>query len=139
VNLHSGAKLPGMLVKRRLEHDRPEERARKSAPVQRFRKSFRDGPWGADQLERTRWGRRLIAIEAAYYKKILLPDLLIVLLVDPEVAVRRKTDEPADYVRQRGELVWSVDWSATGARIVDAGQPLADVVADLKAILWQEL
>jgi len=65
--------------------------------------------------------------------------LLIVLLVDPEVAVRRKTDEPADYVRQRGELVWSVDWNAAGARVVDAGQPLADVVADLKAILWQEL
>jgi len=42
-------------------------------------------------------------------------------------------------VRQRGELVWSVDWNAAGARVVDAGQPLADVVADLKAILWQEL
>ncbi len=93
----------------------------------------------ADRLEPTRLGRWLIAVEAAYYKKILLPDLLIVLLVDPEVAVRRKTDEPADYVRQRGELVWSVDWNAAGARVVDAGQPLADVVADLKAILWQEL
>ncbi len=93
----------------------------------------------ADRLEPTRLGRWLIAIEAAYYKQILLPDLLIVLLVDPEVAVRRKTDEPADYVRQRGELVWSVDWNAAGARVVDAGQPLADVVADLKAILWQEL
>src|SRR5439155_815460 len=77
----------------------------------------------ADRLEPTRLGRWLIAIEAAYYKRILLPDLLIVLLVDPEVAVRRKTDEPADYVRQRGELVWSVDWSAAGARVVDAGQP----------------
>jgi thymidylate kinase len=87
-------------------------------------------------LGRTRLGRRLAALEAWYYRQILPPDLLIVLRVDPEVAVRRKTTEPAEYVRARSRLVWNTDWRGTGAHVVDAGRPLADVVADLKAVLW---
>jgi len=93
----------------------------------------------AAQLGRTRFGRWLIGAEASYYRKILPPDVLIVLLLDPEIAVRRKTDEPADYVRERGRLVLGVDWKRAGAHVVDAGRPLAEVLADLKAVLWREL
>lgn len=90
-------------------------------------------------LQHTRLGRLLRAREAWYYEQIMAPDILIVLRVDPEVAVRRKADEPEDYVRERGQIVWNTDWAGSGAHIVDAGQPLADVLADLKAILWREL
>jgi hypothetical protein len=36
-------------------------------------------------------------------------------------------------------LVWNTDWHGTGAYVVDAGRPLADVLDDLKAVLWQGL
>jgi hypothetical protein len=77
--------------------------------------------------------------EEWYYRQILRPDQVIVLRVDPEIAVRRKTTEPPDYVRRRARIIWEVDWSATRARVVDAGRPLADVLADLKALVWSEL
>jgi len=81
----------------------------------------------------------LQSAEEWYYRQILLPDQLIVLRVDPEVAVRRKTTEPADYVRRRARIIWDVDWSATRARVVDAGRPLAEVLTDLKALVWSTL
>ncbi len=90
-------------------------------------------------LARTRLGRWLAALEAGYYRQILVPDVLVLLRVDPETAVRRKTDEPADYVRARCQLVWDTDWSGSRVQIVDASRPLAAVLAELKTILWREL
>ena len=94
---------------------------------------------GFAPLARTRLGRWLVAVEARYYRHILAPDVLVLLRVDPETAVRRKTDEPAEYVRARCQLVWDTDWSGRRVHIVDASRPLADVLADLKTILWREL
>jgi len=59
--------------------------------------------------------------------------------VDPETAVNRKTNEPAAYVRERARLTWETDWSRSGAQIVDATQPLPQVVAALKSQLWRTL
>ncbi len=81
----------------------------------------------------------LRAAEEWYYRQILLPDLVIVLRVDPEVAVRRKTTEPPDYVRRRARIIWDVDWSATSAHVVDAGRPLVEVLAELKTVVWSAL
>ena len=81
----------------------------------------------------------LRAADEWYYRQILPPDHIIVLRVDPEVAVRRKTTEPSDYVRRRARIIWSVDWSGTSAHVVDAGRSLADVVAELKTIVWDAL
>jgi thymidylate kinase len=79
-----------------------------------------------------RWERR-------YYELMTAPDLVFLLQVDPETAVQRKTNEPAAYVRARAQLTWETDWSRSGARIVDAAQPLTQVVATLKAELWRTL
>ncbi len=83
--------------------------------------------------------RRLMRWEQWYYRHITPPDLVIVLRVDPELAVRRKTDEPADYVRARSRIIWETDWSETGARLVDAGRPLGEVLADLRSVIWAEI
>jgi thymidylate kinase len=87
----------------------------------------------------TRLERRLARAEQAYYDRIAAPDVTMVMLVDPEIAVRRKTTEPPDYVRTRNRIVWNTDWSATDARIVDAGRPLDVVLADLRTLIWSEL
>jgi len=91
------------------------------------------------RLTRNPLGRLLLALERRYYRHILAPDVLIVLRIDPELAVQRKTTEPADYVRARAHVVGSADWSGSGARIVEAGRPLAEVIEDLKVVIWSEL
>jgi len=83
--------------------------------------------------------RRLERAEAWYYRHITRPDVIMVLRVEPEIAVRRKTDEPADYVRARSRIIWETDWTGTGARLVDAGRALPEVLADLKALVWAEV
>jgi thymidylate kinase len=76
------------------------------------------------------------AVEASYYRKIVRPDLILVLRLHPELAVRRKPEEPADYVRSRGQIIWDTDWSSGHAVVVDAAQPLNQVLSELKAIIW---
>ena len=81
----------------------------------------------------------LAALEERYYRRIALPDLLIVLRVDPDVCVARKTDETAESVRARSSQVWICDWRQTPAHVVDAGRPQAEVLADLQALVWSQL
>jgi thymidylate kinase len=83
--------------------------------------------------------QRLATLEEDYYRRLPRPDLRLVLRVPPDVAVQRKTTEPADYVRRRAMAAWDAKWTGANTRVIDAGQPLVDVVADLKGALWQEL
>ncbi len=87
----------------------------------------------------SRFAARIRRWERRYYDRITAPDLAFLLRVDPETAVARKKNEPADYVRQRAQLTWETDWSRSGARIIDAAQPLTQVVAALKSELWRTL
>lgn len=87
----------------------------------------------------SRMARGLRQLEEDLYLKITPPDLSIVLRVDPEVAVRRKTDEPEPYVRARARRMWTTDWSTANAVVMDAGRDLAEVVADLRSIVWRAL
>jgi hypothetical protein len=77
--------------------------------------------------------------EADYYDRMLGPDALCVLRLHPDLAVARKAEEPADYVRARGRVIWDTDWKGTGAHLLDASQPLADVLLRLKSIVWSTL
>ena len=67
------------------------------------------------------------------------PDVMFALRLPPELAVRRKPDEPEPYVRRRAELMWETDWSRSEACVVDASQPLPRVIAGLKTELWRRL
>ena len=98
---------------------------------------------------RTRWvptdgspalARRLVAAEQRAYASIAPPDLLLVLRVDPDTAVARKVGvDPADFVRPRSAEVFTADWNATGAVVLDASRPAADVLADARAAVWAGL
>lgn len=89
--------------------------------------------------EPTLLGRLLRDTEGWYYTSMLPPDTLFVLQLDPELAVARKLDEPADYVRARTRVIWETDWSRTPAQVIDVSRPLADVVQDLKTRVWSVL
>jgi thymidylate kinase len=92
----------------------------------------------AGRLE-NRLVRALIRLERRYHLMIAPPELLVVLRVDPETAVSRKSDERPDSVRARGAEVWSIDWRAAGVPVVDASQPEDAVARELKSLVWSVL
>ncbi|MBM7808967.1 thymidylate kinase [Geodermatophilus bullaregiensis] len=98
---------------------------------------------------RTRWvpleaasplARRLVAAEQRAYAAIAPPDVLLVLRVDPDTAVLRKHGvDPAEFVRPRSAEVFAADWTGSGALVLDAAQPAADVLAEARAAVWARL
>jgi thymidylate kinase len=103
---------------------------------------FMDGPQGirlTANFPQTRLVKFLINLEESYYKKISLPDLLILLRVDPATAVQRKTDEIEDEVQARSTEIWEVDWKQTPAYIIDANRSKEEVILEAKKIIWSQL
>lgn len=82
----------------------------------------------------------LARLERDYYARILEPDILIVLRVDPDVAVERKRGvDDEDVVRSRCEEIWRLDWDRLAAVVVDAGRSKDDVLAEIKSAVWSRL
>ncbi len=110
--------------------------------AERFIGRLMDGP-RADQFlspsRTSRLARVLLNLEENYYHQIVLPESLFVLRVDPEIAVQRKTDEDAVSVRERSTEIWELDWEHTDYRVIDASKSKADVLTELKALIWSEL
>lgn len=83
--------------------------------------------------------RFLINMEDNYYRQIMPPDVLIVLRVDPEIAVQRRFDEEADWIRNRSREIWDIDWTQRPACVIDSGKPKAEMLAEIKSLIWQRL
>jgi thymidylate kinase len=102
-----------------------------------------DGPQCEQALRQaggqSRFHSYLSELEASYYRRIDLPDLMIVLRLDPEIAVQRKVDETQLSVRARSTEVWKRDWSAVSASVVNADQPKEQVLSQIKDIVWAQL
>jgi thymidylate kinase len=101
-----------------------------------------DGPRVERFRDPNRWRRLtdwLAARERRYYGGITPPDVLIVLRVDPEVAVARQPTHEADFVRSRWREIWSVDWEAVPAHVVDAGQPREAVLSQIESLIWSRI
>jgi thymidylate kinase len=81
----------------------------------------------------------LAGIEASYYRCIQLPDQIIVLKVDPEIAVQRKSEETEASVRARSGEVFEKDWNGLPAHVLDASLPKAEILAQARALLWEAL
>lgn len=81
----------------------------------------------------------LVRAGEKYYQQISLPELLILLKVEPEIAVQRKNDEDAAAVRARSTEIWELDWKETPAHVIDASRPQAEVFSEVKALIWSEL
>ena len=101
-----------------------------------------DGP----QIERMarafpdkRFVRLLAKLEGGYYRSILPPDLLVVLKVDPDSAVVRKTDENAESVRARSKEIWDKEWEGLTVHVIDANQSKREVLDKTRALLWAHL
>lgn len=101
-----------------------------------------DGAVSAGMRDPARHGR-LVAVlaerERRYYERIALPDVLVVLRVQPDVAVQRRREAPEDLLRRRSEEIWGIDWSDTPAIVIDAGRPRDEVLARVRAEVWSRL
>jgi thymidylate kinase len=90
--------------------------------------------------ERSRVVRALARLEERYYRAIGLPDVLVVLRVDPDEAVaRRRGLEPEDEVRRRAREVWELDWRGLPAVVVDPSGPPEQVLAEVRGAIWERL
>ncbi len=104
--------------------------------------SLVDGPQadrlsGTGQISRmTGW---LARAEERYYRQIMFPEVLIILKIDPEIAVQRRMDEDAVFVRERCWQIWNVDWDQTPAYTIDASCPKREVLSELKSLIWGNL
>jgi thymidylate kinase len=87
----------------------------------------------------SRFARFLVKLEENYYHQIVSPELLIVLRVDPEIAVQRKTDEDPTSVEKRSREIWQLNWENTDAFVIDASKPRQEVASELKTIIWSRL
>jgi hypothetical protein len=68
------------------------------------------------------------------------PDVLVVLRVDPDVAVARKQGvDPAEFVRPRSAEVFHADWSSSDAAVVDAARAGDEVLAAVRSVVWDRL
>jgi thymidylate kinase len=102
-----------------------------------------DGPLARRMLEAPGGGaivRSLARLESRYYERILDPDVLLVLSVDPDVAVERKRGiDDADVVRRRCEEIRTTEWDGLRAIVIDAGRSRDDVLAEVKSAIWSRL
>ena len=81
----------------------------------------------------------LVRASEKYYEQIMLPELLIVLRLDPEIAVQRRFDQDAAMVRAHSTEIWELDWLQTSAHVIDASRSRAEVLSEVKALIWSEL
>jgi thymidylate kinase len=104
---------------------------------------FMESPSGSIRMTnkvRDHWlVKFLIKLEEKYYQQILLPELLIVLRLEPEIAVRRKHEEHEFSIRARSTEIWEFDWNETPARTIDASQSKEAVLSEIKSLVWSEL
>ena len=95
--------------------------------------------WLEDRPDLGRIVRWLVRRERRYRSLIADPDILLVLRLEPELAVARKPDEDPTFVRARSEEVWRAEWDGTGAVVIDAGRSRGEVQRALRIAVWERL
>ena len=110
--------------------------------AERFIRELTDGPQAGRFMSPRRSSRLakvLVELDESYYYPIVPPEVLIVLRVDPEIAVQRKTEEDATSVRERSTEIWELNWEGTDAHIIDGSKSRMEVLTELKARIWSKL
>jgi hypothetical protein len=120
----------------------PQIRLMDGPQGERFLTQLTNGPQAARRLaprRADRLARAMVRLEESYYKQIVAPELIMVLRVDPEIAVQRRTGEDPNAVRERSTEIWKLDWEGTDVHVIDASQSKADVLREAKALIWSRV
>jgi thymidylate kinase len=104
---------------------------------------FNDGPLLSSWLEHPSRILRVLALrEAEVYRAAgtYPPDLVIRLVVAPEIAWRRKPERSLASLRERTEAIRALRFPPrTRVVEVDASQPLDRVLLEVKHAIWESL
>ena len=120
----------------------PQIQIMDGAQVEQFVRQLQAGPQAKQFLSPRldHWFVRfLIKLEESYYRQIMLPEILVVLRLNPDIAVQRKTDEDSLSVHKRSTEIWNLSWENTNAHIIDASKSKIEVVSELKTLIWSHL
>lgn len=83
--------------------------------------------------------RWMSAAEGRCYREMLAPDLMLVLRVRPELAVGRRPEQDAEFVRRRAREVYERVWSGHAQVVVDADRPHDEVLNAVRSAVWSHL
>lgn len=87
----------------------------------------------------------MAGLEEALYDRFQPPDLFLVLAVDPDISVRRKPDHSREAIEEKACLLQRLTRDpalgpvAERNVVIDAGRPLACVLADARQAVWAAL
>ncbi len=101
-----------------------------------------DGPQIARMtihIKNNRLLKWLISIEENFYKRINKPDLIILLKLDPSIAIQRKHDESEKSVRPRSEEIMKLEINDKAVISLDASRPKETVLNQVKGLIWSML
>ena len=101
-----------------------------------------DGPQVRRLIHGTRGGlveQFAMRLEERAYGVLSPPDVLVVLQIPEQLALDRKPEDQPERVRTRSREILGIDWSSTGAIVLDASLPAAEVAAEMKRQIWREL
>lgn len=79
--------------------------------------------------------RCMAAMEEKWHRHIKADDL-IVLRLDPEIAAERRPDDDQELLAKRSGEIWSKNWQVYNVHVVDASQPLEEVVKQVRSHVW---
>lgn len=102
---------------------------------------FNDGPLLTEHLDASLRAVRFFANwEQDVYRAAeeYPPDLVIVLDVPPEVAYQRKPEMPLEQLKRRKAAIDGLSFDCE-KHVIDATQPIEQVLREIKEIIWQRL
>lgn len=82
---------------------------------------------------RVQW---LKTIEESFYERIVTPEFLFVLKVDPDTAVARKPEENETFVRMRSDEIWRVADTIPDAQVIDTSDSMESVSKRIWRRVW---
>ena len=101
---------------------------------------WNDGPRLSPWIDHpSRWRRAAARLEQTSFhlSEMCPPDLVVKLHITPELAARRKPSTPVEQVSTGVELLRRLSYPPTTQVIdIDASEPLADVVLQVKRVVW---
>lgn len=83
--------------------------------------------------------RFLIKFERRYYQRITPPELVIILRLNPDEAVRRKVEEDPAQVHARSSEIWNMKWTGSFFQTIDTQRPREEVLSSIKSLVWSKL
>ena len=105
-----------------------------------------DGPQSPLIREKPGGGleRNLVSREIEYYKKMQLPDHLLILAVDPQVSILRKPDHNQEILSEKNKAIQDLlnrgeFQNGTEIHKINANHPVDHVLRQLKTVIWEIL